>query len=326
MNWHLNFNFPPLERQAGFTDKVLMTGSCFAESIGGYLTNFKFNTVINPHGILYNPVSILTSLKAYINNKEYKESDLFFDHGLWHSWDHHERFSHSDKNVCLTHINTAIKNAHLQLMNADWLIITLGTSGAYRLNRSGEIVGNCHKLPGSEFDFLMLDPDEIVSSFENFFTELFELNSNIKVILTVSPVRYLKYGLINNNLSKSALLYSVHQLIKRNVRIFYFPAYEIVIDELRDYRFYTDDLSHPNLLATEYVWEKFKNYFLSRDTREILDIVKPIIHASGHRPLHSDSPEFRSFVKAQLNKIAELEKRYPFLNFEKEKDTFRFLK
>lgn len=319
MRWHLDFQFDPLNEPASFTDKILMSGSCFAEDIGNFLTKYKLDAVINPHGILYNPVSIVKSLQACLEGKQYTASDLFYHNGLWHSPSHHGSFSHPDQQVCLQRINDSVHSTHQRLLQADWVILTLGTTGVYRWKKNGEIVGNCHKLPGREFDLEFLEPDDIINVFNSFFERLLELNQKVKIIFTVSPVRYIKYGLVKNNLSKSVLLCAIHRLTGKYKRTFYFPAYEIVIDELRDYRFYAEDLVHPNGIAAQFVWERFESWFLGEPAKEILNQIKPVVHAAQHRPLHEESDEYRKFVKMQLDKIAGLEKMYPFVSFAEEK-------
>lgn len=318
MKWHLDFPIDPIASPAGYQDKILMAGSCFAENIGGYLYRYKFDAVVNPHGILYNPASIAGALNIYLENKKYHADDLFFHHGLWHSWDHHERWSDVDRDTALSNINAAVEKAHHQLMRAEWLIITFGTAGVYRLKESNQIVGNCHKRPSADFSFAMMPPGEIISGWENMISRMIRANPRLKIVFTVSPVRYAKYGLVENNISKSTLLYAVHQLINKYEHAFYFPAYEVVVDELRDYRFYADDLVHPNAQAAQYAWERFTEYFLSGDAKKTLAEIRPVIDAAAHRPLHPDTGEYKEFVRTLQTKISALAKKYPFLNFGKE--------
>jgi hypothetical protein len=319
MKWHLDFPLAPIDLPADYRDKILLAGSCFAENIGAFLMKYKFDAVINPHGILYNPASIVRSLESCLENKQYSEKDLFFDHGWWHSWDHHERFSRAGAQACLDTINTSLKEASHQLEGADWLILTLGSAGIYRLKNGNRIAGNCHKRPASDFDFGLMTPAETITVLDNFIHRLFQQNSKVKIIFTVSPVRYTRYGLAENNLGKSILLYAVHQLVGKFDRLYYFPAYEIVIDELRDYRFYAEDMVHPNVQAVEYVWDKFAGYFLSAQAHKVMEEIHPVLQAAGHRPLHRDSEEYKKFLQTQREKITSLEAKYPFLNFKKEK-------
>lgn len=322
MKWYTDFKFDPISHPAGYQDKILMTGSCFAEHIGNYLRNYKFNVQVNPHGILFNPVSIVRSLDVCLGNERYTKSDLFFDHGLWHSWDHHEYFSHPDADKCIEVMNISVEKGFEQLTSADWLIITLGSAGVYNLKSGSRVVGNCHKRPSGEFEFSFMKPDDIISVLDGFIHRLFIHNKKIKIIFTVSPVRYLSYGLIKNNISKSALLYAVHHLVNKFDRIFYFPSYEIVIDELRDYRFFEEDLVHPNHQAIQYVCDRFITYFLSEEAQQIYSKIRPVIRAVQHKALHPESESLKDFAKAQYEKIELLMKSYPFLNFEQEKQHF----
>lgn len=323
MKWHIDFPINPIKPAANYQDKLLLAGSCFAENIGARLQQYKFDVVNNPHGILYNPASIMQSMLACLDGKKYSKDDLFRHHGLWHSWEYHERFSHPDADTCLEMINMSMETAGKQLASADWLILTFGTAGIYRLKKDNRIVGNCHKMPSSDFEFNLMKPEEIISGFDNFMHQLFHINKIVKIIFSVSPVRYVRQGLVESNLSKAVLLYAVHHLVNKFDRLFYFPAYEIVTDELRDYRFYKEDMVHPNETAVQYVWDKFVKYFMSENTKKIMDEIYPVIQAVQHRPLHPDSEEYGQFTQMQLRKINTLEHRYPFLNFNKEKNVFK---
>lgn len=315
MKWNLDFKFDAVDYPAEYQDKILMAGSCFAENIGRNLVKYKMDTLINPHGIMYNPASVVQSLDDCLENRKYHEDDLFFDHGLWHSWNHHEHFSHPEGAVCVDSINDSIQKSHHQLLHANWLIITLGTAGVYRLKATGKTVGNCHKRPANDFDFFLMKPEEVIATLDKFIHRLFQVNKKVRIIFTVSPVRYIRHGLIESNLSKSTLLYSVHHLIHKFDRLYYFPAYEVLIDELRDYRFYAEDMVHPNSVATEYIFNRFIDFFLSDAAKRIFHEVYPVIQAAAHRPLHPETEEYKKFIQNQLKKIKELEKSYPFLSF-----------
>lgn len=322
MKWQIEFPLTPIDRPADYQDKIMLVGSCFAENIGMFLDLYKLKPLVNPHGILYNPASIAQTLQAYLEGKRYAQEDLFYDHGLWHSWEHHERFSGSDRTVSVNTMNGSAEQGGNFLSEADWLIVTLGTAGIYRLKSENRVVANCHKRPASDFDFVMMTPQEVMAALDSIIHRLFFRNTKLKIIFTVSPVRYLRYGLTENNLSKAVLLYAVHHLVNKYERLYYFPAYEIVVDELRDYRFYAEDLVHPSEQALRYVWDKFARYFLSRDAHKLMEEIHPVLQAARHRPLHVDSGEYKKFVHWQTEKIAALEMQYPFLDFEKEKNEF----
>jgi hypothetical protein len=323
MKWKIDFKIDSINSPANYQDKMLIAGSCFAENIGRFLIKYKFDALINPHGILHNPASLVATLDVCLMNQKYTESDLFFDHGLWHSWDHHESFSNVDKSRCLRNINSSVEKAHEQFNQADWLILTFGSAGIYRLIAEGRIVSNCHKRPASEFDYYLMPPEKVISILDDFIQRLFEQNRKIKIVFTVSPVRYVRYGLTESNLSKAVLLYAVHELVKKYERLYYFPSYEIVIDELRDYRFYGEDLAHPSPQASQYVWDRFAEYFMSAEAKSILETIKDIIQSAGHRPLHPASGEYKKFAEAQLKRVENIEKDYPFINFEPEKEKFK---
>ena len=270
MNFHLACTPKPFATKINHRDKLMLIGSCFTENMGTKFKQHKFSVVENPNGILFNPVSITKSMLSYISNKKYTAGDLFYQNECWNSWEHHSRFSHPDQQQCLNGINQSQQEAHEFLKYADWLVLTLGSAFTYTLNagtpvekRNNEneeyVVANCHKVPTDKFSKKLLTPTEIVSAIDEMLTAVKSMNPAIKIIFTVSPVRHLREGFVENNRSKAALIQAVHELIERGADRFYFPAYELVIDDLRDYRFYAEDMVHPNYAATNYVWEKLCN-------------------------------------------------------------------
>lgn len=315
-NFRLTFPITPLPVPVQYTDRLLLMGSCFAEEIGAKLEQHSFDTLINPHGILYNPASITASLNSYLDGKLYGEDDLFLHGDLWHSWDHHSRFSHTDKQAALSGINAAQQAAATRLEEADWLIITLGSAHAYTLQSTGSIVGNCHKIPAAAFTKRMLTTQEIISALDNTMHRLFFRNRKVRILFTISPVRYARDGVIENNLSKAILLQAVHHMVNKFDRLFYFPAYELVIDDLRDYRFYKEDLVHPNEMAVNYVWEHFATSCVSEEARRLLPIVSEINRAMLHRPFNPESAKHQQFLQTYAGKTQKLMKEYPFLRLE----------
>lgn len=318
MNFKLEFDINPPKTKINIRDKMLMLGSCFAENIGDRLSDHKFNLMTNPNGILFNPVSIIQSLQSYAEGVLCNEEDLFYHDELWRSWNHHGCFSDSEKTKTLEKINASQRHAIQYYKNAKHVIITFGSAFVYELKETNRIVANCHKVPQQHFNKRLLSVDEIIAVFEQ--SKIAESKSQI--ILTVSPVRYLRDGLPENNLSKSILLQAVHQLVSMHNNVFYFPAYEIVMDELRDYRFFEEDMVHPNQLAVDYVWERFCDSMLDDETKNMLEEIKPIITAKNHRPFHPDLKSHQQFLKTNYNKVCELEKKYDFLHFEEEKEYF----
>lgn len=321
MEFHLNYKPTPSTVKITHTDKILLIGSCFAENIGEKLIQNKFQTLINPNGILFNPISIATTLRSYLqpetrNQKPETNNELYF------SFEHHGCFSSTTKEELENKINAATKNAHNQLKEAKFLIITFGSAFAYRHITSDKIVANCHKLPQQDFKKELLSVENIVTDYKLLFEELKKINPQLNIILTVSPVKYLRDGLIENNLSKSILIQSVHQLLTATANCHYFPAYELVTDDLRDYRFYKEDMAHPNEQAINYVWEKFSEVYFSDETNSLIKNIKDITQAAEHRPINENTEQHKKFKQTYFQKCNELEKKYPHLNFTHEKQIY----
>jgi hypothetical protein len=298
-----------------------MLGSCFAENLGAQLQQLKFNVIVNPFGIVYHPAPAAHQLQRIITGKSYTADELQHYHELWHSFDHHGRFSHPDISVCLQGINDGLQQAHEQLARSEWLFVTFGTARAYRLKGTGSIVANCHKFPASDFDRISLTTDRIYAIWAKTMIRLRRFNPDIKVVFTVSPVRHLHEGAHENQLSKSILLLAVDRLNREINHTGYFPAYEIILDELRDYRFYAEDMVHPNSMAINYIRQRFCENYMSEDTLQIMKTVENIVKAAAHRPFHHTS-EYRKFAENSLEKIAVLKQKMPFLDFDKEKEQF----
>lgn len=318
MNFHLSFPIKPSEQKINYAHKSLFIGSCFSENIGKTMQLYKFNVEINPNGVLFNPASIALALRRYFNNETILEKDLFFANECWNSWEHHSRFSNPDKETCLTRINSSISSAHGFLKQADWLFITFGSAFYYKRKNTGELVGNCHKVPQKEFTKQMLTVSEITADYNLLLQQLKELNKTLKIIFTISPVRYIRDGIVENNLSKARLIQAVHELIQQHDNSYYFPAYELVVDDLRDYRFYTSDLVHPNDQAISYVFEKLMNTFFDEKTKELFEKINYIITARQHKPFNSDTEGYRKFKAEYTARCWQLQMENPFLNMEDE--------
>jgi len=318
MKFHLTFPIQPFEQKINYSHKFLFAGSCFAENIGDIMQLYKFNVKINPNGVLYNPASIAVALRRYIDNEAMQENELFLANECWNSWEHHSRFSNTDKQTCMTTINSNILSAHDFIKQTDWLFITFGSAFLYRRNSSGEFVGNCHKVPQKEFTKEMLSVNEIVADYKTLIQQLKALNSKIKIIFTISPVRHINDGIVENNRSKARLIEAVHEIIRQHDNSFYFPAYELIMDDLRDYRFYKTDLVHPTEQATSYVFEKLMNTIFDDETKQLFEKIKNIITAKQHRPFNSDTEGQRKFKAINIDRCDQLQKEYSFLNFEDE--------
>jgi len=296
-------------------------GSCFAEHIGGKLAERKFNTLLNPSGIIYNPVSLGQSLQWMLEGHAFSGSDVFEHEGQWNSYYHHSRLSALSREALLENINLGMRTAGEFLRTkATRLILTLGTAMVYKHRERGEVVANCHKLPARLFDRRRLNLDEVVSPLAACFRSMTDQLPGLEVILTVSPVRHLKEGMVENQRSKSTLLLAVARLEEEFPgRIHYFPAYELLLDDLRDYRFYAEDLVHPSLQAIDYIWDFFSKTYFPEETRQLNKEVEDILSAARHRPFQPKLPAHHAFQEKQLQKIMDLESRFPFLDFHQEK-------
>ncbi len=297
----------PLPWKISYGSELLFLGSCFAESIGNRFAERKFKTLINPFGILYNPASLATALRRMVENRPYRESDLFFSDSLYHSLDHHGSFSGSDKQEVLTRINQKLSVAHDTLARASYLFITPGTARVYRHRESGRIAGNCHKLPSGHFDTECLSTEESYSLLSDALDGVLALNSRIKLIFTLSPVRYIKNGAHQSQIEKATLLLALNRLSDRyREQSFYFPAYEIMLDELRDYRFYAEDMVHPSETAISYLFEKVEEVMTDEESSALSRQILSVVAASRHRLLHPTANAVASFAQKQLDNIASL--------------------
>ena len=304
------------------TDSLMLMGSCFTEQIGNRLLAHKFDVLQNPNGILFNPVSISHAIETYISNKIFNEDDLFFNNELYGSWLHHTQFSGLDKNEVLNEINNSQFKAHSFLKKANWLMLTLGSSFIYEKigtedNSYSNVVANCHKVPADKFNRRLLTSNAVAQILKDISDKLSKFNPGLKIIFTISPVRHLREGFVENNRSKAALIEAVHSITNEE-SIFYFPSYELVIDDLRDYRFYAEDLVHPNYAATKYIWEKFVPVCIDKASRDIIDEVNEINSACAHKPFKKNSKAHHSFLAKYLSKTIQLQNKFPYINFEKE--------
>lgn len=311
MNFKLNFDIKSPARKINYSDKLFFIGSCFSENIAEQFDKHLFSVTSNPHGILFNPTSIANALQDVINKKIYADKDIFFEQGLWRSFHHHGQFSNADKTVCLENINASINKAYEQLKNSKYLFVTLGSAFAYKHVQQQHIVANCHKIPAKEFEKILINKEEITNSYNKLIADLKTFNPTIKIVFTVSPVRYIRDGLVENNHSKAVLLQATHELIATNENCFYFPSYEIVIDELRDYRFFKEDMVHPNELAIKYIWERIQQSWIDATSLEFINEAGQYKRLLEHRVLNeSERGKHEENVKAAQNSLL---KKYPNL-------------
>ncbi len=322
MEFFLPFQVPSFPFKISYTDKILFVGSCFSEEIGNKMLKLKFDVLQNPNGILYDPISISDALFSYIENKPFEKENLFELNGLWHSWKHHSVFSGRDKMEVLQKINNSLKQAHAFLKQTKTLIVTFGTAFNYELKESFKNVANCHKAPSSFFIKALLPIEQIKADLLSVITALEIFNPELKIVFTVSPVKHLKDGVAENNRSKARLLEAVHLICDEKENVFYFPAYELVNDVLRDYRFYKDDLVHPNQTAINFVFEKFLHSFFDETTKELRKEMEKILSAVNHKPFVKESDAHQKFIGAQLQHIKKMAAEYPFIDLSKEKEYF----
>lgn len=305
-----------------YNNRVIFMGSCFSENIGGFLKERRFNIDLNPFGVLYNPVSIASGIHRLINPVDYKEEDLFYHQGWWHSFDHHSNFSHADKNVCLESINSRLKSAAESLRTAKYMFVTFGTARVFLQKSDGKVVSNCHQVPASLFDNQLLRVGDIVRMYTLLIQELASINEELKWVLTVSPVRHWKNGPVGNQVSKATLLLAANELKNNFSQVEYFPAYEIFMDDLRDYRYYDDDMLHPGSQGVSYTWKKFNDAYISDSARSNIKVVESFIRAKNHRPRNPGSDEHKEFMKKQSKSVFELSKKYPEMDLQEFIDFF----
>ncbi|WP_439131408.1 GSCFA domain-containing protein [Polaribacter sp.] len=301
--------------QIDYNSKVLLLGSCFSENIGTKFNYYKFQSQQNPFGILFHPKAIENLIINSINEKIYSEDNLIYQNERWHCFDAHSSLSSHDKEQLLENLNLAVSKTHIDIKEASHIIITLGTSWIYRFIESDEIVANCHKIPQKKFLKELLTVDEITESLEAIISLLKSINNHINIIFTVSPVRHLKDGFIENTLSKSHLIAGIHSVVDKRNNTHYFPSYEIMMDELRDYRFYAEDMIHPNTTAINYIWERFVYSWFSETTLPTLKEIETIQKGMMHRPFNEKSEKHQLFLKNLSEKKERITAKYPFIKF-----------
>lgn len=306
-----------------YADYFLGIGSCFVEQIAQRLQQRKFSCVYNPLGIAFNPYSVALGLHRVLAPVEYQAKDLFQHQDLWHSFDHHGSFSATSVEDTLLNIQKSLALASAHFQQPSTILLTLGTASIWEHVQEKRIVANCHKLPGAQFQRRRMGVAETVEVLGTALQACFAQKLKIKVILTVSPVRYLREGIVENTRSKATLLLACETLCQQFEQVHYFPAYELLMDDLRDYRFYAEDLAHPNAQAADYVWTYFKQAFFDADTQNQILQLEKLHQAQLHRPFHPDSVSHQTFLRQQLAYIATLEHKYPSLDFSKEKSIFQ---
>jgi hypothetical protein len=298
-----------------YNSKVISIGSCFAENMAEKFDYFKFQNVTNPFGIIFNSVSIEKIIQRAVQEKWFTEKDVFFHNERWHCFEVHSDLSNSDREELLETLNKAISETNKKLKEATHVIITYGTSWIYRNIDSNEIVANCHKVPQKQFSKELLSVDVIHKNIQNTIDLIHTLNTDINFIFTISPVRHIKDGFIENQLSKSHLFTALHKIINHQPTINYFPSYEIMMDELRDYRFYAEDMLHPNQVAIDFIWHKFSENYIAENSFSTMQEIEEIQKSLRHRSFNPESEQHQKFLAKLQQKINILEKNGLILNF-----------
>ncbi|SFK33250.1 GSCFA family protein [Porphyromonadaceae bacterium KH3CP3RA] len=320
MNFRTIIDIPVSDIRIDHSTRMMLFGSCFSENIGRKLLQYKFQVDVNPFGILYNPFSVSAAMRRLLSAIPFSETDLVFNNGIYHSLMHHGQFSAPDKTACLRNISERFESAAANIKQTDLFLITFGSAYIYRWRDSGEIAGNCHKFPARLFHRVRLSVEEVTEEWKKLISVLTSIRPGIKLLFTVSPVRHWKEGAHENQISKSVLhlaIDNLQQLFPENVR--YFPAYEVMIDELRDYRFYDEDMMHPSSFAVDYIWQLFSNTFFSAETMNINEEWEHIRKAIEHRPLYPGTEAHTAFVKDTLRKLETFSRRYPEISCDEEK-------
>ncbi len=322
MEFRTEINIPPSENRISYDSNILLMGSCFTEYIGSLMQELQFRADLNPFGINYNPSSLSRNLWALLNGKKYSRKDLHEANEKWFSFDHHSQFSDSDPDACLQTINERIRFSREHLSNTNYLLLTWGTAWVYVFKESATVVSNCHKLPANNFSRHLLSVSQVVDTYTKLFAGMRSKIPDLKIILTVSPVRHWKDGPVLNTISKSTLLLAAHKLSEMFSYCEYFPAYEIAMDDLRDYRFYADDLVHPNQQMIQYIWGKFSAAYFDDQTMKLMGEIGKLTTARNHRPFDPGSEQYLKFCRKQLEKTKRLMKENPCLDLKDLADFF----
>ena len=306
------------QNQIDYNSKVLLMGSCFVENIGAKLDYYKFQTLLNPFGILFHPIAIEKLINRALNDAIFKEEDVFFFNEQWHCFSVHSVLSNSSKERLLEKLNESLNSLKEYLLKATHIIFTYGTAWVYRFNETNSVVANCYKIPQQQFTKELLSIEEITTSIKNTLLLIKKVNPAVTIINTVSPVRHLKDGFVENSVSKAHLVSAIYNVSKDKMLLSgaeVFPSYEIMMDELRDYRFYKEDMIHPNNTAIQIIWEAFNEVWISSETKTLQKEIESIQSSLQHRPFNPESEEHLLFLKKLELKINALQKKIKHLMF-----------
>lgn len=325
MKFRTELTIKPSNRKISHRSHIMGLGSCFVKETGDKLSAAKFDVMINPFGTLFHPQAIENALMRILSLSFYS-ADEIFNHGeLFFSWDHHTSFNRTSAKETLLHINTELEKANEFIRKTDCIILTFGTAWVYQIKDNGLFVANCHKVPAAVFEKLLLTEKQIISSIKNCFDLICDMNPNVQIISTVSPVRHTRDGIVENSLSKARLISALHQVVERYENAEYFPAFELLNDDLRDYRFYAEDLVHPAQSAVDYIWEKFSSVYFDELTIKKIETVRKIKSALAHRPMNPKTIAYREFLYKTGKMIEKVEADFLPGSFKDEKNIIREL-
>ena len=320
MDFRTSFSYNHLEKKLRLSDKVLCLGSCFAENIGAKMEAVKMDIGINPLGIIYNPVSLSQLVVDYgIKDKKISIDELYNREGIYSHSGFHSQWNKLNPEEYVNDVNKALSGFHPQLSSANCLILTLGTSWVYKEKETNKIVSNCHKKPAEQFTKYLLHINEIVDSLQSIVDHL---GSSTHIILTVSPVRHIKDGIIENTRSKARLIEGIHRVVDQHTHVEYFPSYELMMDDLRDYRFYASDMLHPSEQAINYIWSEFRKSSIDHESNKWIDQIEKMNAAMKHRPFNPSSSAHKVFCRKQIVALERLRAQLPFLDFSNEREYF----
>lgn len=319
-DFHTTVELPDYRKKTGYRAPALFMGSCFTENIGNSMQAFRYPVDVNPFGILYNPVSVANGLHFLTIHKNFTETDLIHNAGLWHSFYHHGRFSSADSAVTLEMINQRINHSSTFLKKAAVLFITFGTAWVYELKSTGMVVSNCHKIPDTAFRRYRMGTGEIAAQYKKLLPQVWQINPDLHIIFTVSPVRHWKDGAVENQRSKSTLILATEEIISHfgKERCSYFPAYEIMMDELRDYRYYDEDMIHLSSSAITHIWKIFNHHLIDEESRGISKKIQKVISSLNHIPFNPFTKEHLSFLQQTLQKTQLLQEKFQYLDLTNE--------
>jgi hypothetical protein len=318
MRFHTETSIPEYPFRIDHQSNVLLLGSCFAENIGARLAHYKFDVVQNPFGIVYNPLSLLHAVRVFVGDKTYTEADLHFANGRYFSYDHHSRYSAASAEETLANINSQLAAARKMLPQTKVAFISLGTAFYWWLNDANRVVNNCHKQPAKLFKQRRASVEEVRSALTETVLLLQRAAPGIQVVFTISPIRHLKHGSAGNQLSKATLMVAAQELAEGMENVHYFPSYELLLDDLRDYRWYEEDLIHPNKMAIDYIWEKFCDSLTTAETKVLLPKIDQLRQLLAHRPFDASLSAIEKLdakITGELAKLAPIDFRLEYANW-----------